>query len=69
MVCTLMQLYSLSAAMQTTGFSDAFQRCYPDRESARAAWTAFTIHGIYPDYGKGPWVVFLGRKPGVFVRV
>ena len=60
---------SLGAALQTQGFSDGFQRVYPDHELAEAAWNAYTRDGIYPDYGKSPWVVFLGRKPGLIERV
>ena len=55
--------------MQTQGFSDGFQRVYPDHELAEAAWNAYTRNGIYPDYGKSPWVVFLGQKPGLIERV
>lgn len=61
--------FSPGAAMQTQGYSDAFQRTYPSYELAEAAWIAYTRDGTYPDYGRGPWVVFHGRKPGVFERV
>ena len=61
--------FRLIAITQTQGFSNAFQRTYPDYASALAAWNAFTRDGIYPDYGRGPWVVFLGRKPGLIERV
>ena len=46
--------------MQTQGYSDAFQRVFPDRNAARATWKAYVRDKIYPDYGKAPWVVFLG---------
>lgn len=59
----------MAAATQTQGYSDAFQRVFPDRDSAITAWMAYTEEGIYPDYGKGPWVVYLGRKPGIFIKV
>jgi len=55
--------------MQTQGHSDAFQRVFPDFDTAKAAWLAYVEDQVYPDYGKGPWVVFLGRRPGVFTRV
>ncbi|KAF9782643.1 hypothetical protein BJ322DRAFT_1110520 [Thelephora terrestris] len=55
--------------MQTQGFSDPFQRIYPNFESAESAWNAYIRDKIYPDYGKSPWVVFLGNKPGVFTKV
>ena len=61
--------FRIAAALETQGFSGAFQRSFPDLDSARAAWDAFTRDGTYPNYGKGPWVVFLGRKPGIFIRV
>ena len=62
-------LPSLSAAMQTVGQKDGFQRCYPDRASAEAAYDLFEEQGIYPDYGKSPWVVFHGRKTGVVSKM
>ena len=55
--------------MQTQGFPGGFQRTLPDFEAGKAAWIAFTRDMTYPDYGRGPWVVFHGRKPGVFTRV
>lgn len=61
--------FSEGAAMQTQGFSDAFQRVYPDRTSAEAAWNLYCADGTYPDYGKSPWVVYNGRRPGVFDKV
>jgi len=55
--------------MQTQGHKEGFQRFFPTRDSAMAAWSAYNRDKTYPDYGKGPWVVFLGRKPGVFTKV
>ena len=60
---------SVLAAMQTQGYSDNFQRVYPSRESAEAAWRAFQQTGTFPDYGKGPWVVYIGNKPGLAIKV
>ena len=57
--------FSESISIQTQGFSDAFHQVFPDCDSAKAAWSTFTRDGIYPDYGRGPWVVYLGHKPGV----
>jgi hypothetical protein len=55
--------------MQTVGFSDGFQKAYPDCKSTEDAWLAFDRDGSYPTYGKAPWVVFLGRKLGVLSRI
>ena len=55
--------------MQTQGYSDNFQRVYPNHESAEAAWKAFKQEGIFPGYGKSPWVVYIGNKPGVAVKM
>lgn len=55
--------------MQTQCYSDNFQRVYPNYESAEVAWIAFRRAGIFPDYGKAPWVVYIGNKPGVAVKV
>jgi hypothetical protein len=61
--------FSLSAAKQANRFPDPFQRAYPDTPSAMAAWEAYEQDGTFPSYGKAPWVVFLGRKIGVFEKV
>lgn len=55
--------------MQTIGQRDGYQRVYPDRASAEAVFNRFENEGIYPDYGKAPWVVFLGRKVGVITKM
>jgi hypothetical protein len=55
--------------MQTQGYSEGFQKTFPTRDSAAAAWSAYVLDKTYPTYGKGPWVVYLGRKPGVFTKV
>jgi len=57
------------AAMQTVGQKDGFQRAYPDQASAEAAFNLFKNERIYPDYGKAPWVVFLGGKVGVITKM
>lgn len=68
-MCKYSQTFSLSAAIQSQGFSGAFQRVYPDHESATEAWEAYQRDGTFPGYGKAPWVVFNGRKVGVFEHV
>ena len=60
---------SVLAAMQTQGYSDNFQRVYPNRESAETAWNAFKKDRVFPDYGKSPWVVYIGNKPGVATKM
>ena len=67
-ICVLSHLSDL-AAFQTQGFSDGFQKAFPDHGSAEDAWSAFIRDGTYPDYGRAPWVVFIGRNPGVFSRM
>ena len=62
-------LFRVFASIQTQGFSDNFQRTYPDRESANAAWSAYMRDGSFPDYGRPPWVIFIGRWVGVTTRV
>ncbi|KAF9789421.1 hypothetical protein BJ322DRAFT_1105268 [Thelephora terrestris] len=57
------------AILQTQCFPDAFQRAFPNRGAAEAAWLAFMRDGTFPDYGRSPWVVYFGRRPGVFTRV
>ncbi|KAF9777749.1 hypothetical protein BJ322DRAFT_1114794 [Thelephora terrestris] len=59
----------LSAAMQIQGYRNAFQRAFSDLDAATQAWNTYVRDKIHPDYGKAPWVVFLGRRPGVFTRV
>ena len=59
----------LLASFQTQGFSGNFQRIYPNRETADAAWLAYMRDGTFPDYGRSPWVIFIGRWVGVTERV
>ena len=60
---------SLGAAAQSQSFPDGFQKAFPNREQAMDAWIAFMSDGTYPGYGKRPWVVYVGRRTGVFLRV
>ena len=62
-------LLRITATTQTIGQEDGYQRVYPDRASAEAAFNRFENEGIYPDYGKAPWVVFLGRNVGVLTKM
>jgi hypothetical protein len=57
------------AILQVQCFPDAFQRAFPNHEVAEAAWVAFMRDGTFPDYGRSPWVVYFGRRLGVFTRV
>ena len=57
------------AMVQTVGQKDGFQRCYPDRASAETAFRLFEDEKVYPDYGKAPWVVYLGRRIGVITKM
>jgi hypothetical protein len=57
------------ATLESQCFSDGFQRAYPNPEAAEAVWLAFMRDGTFPDYGRSPWVVYFGRRPGVFTRV
>jgi hypothetical protein len=34
--------------------------------AARRAYGQFQDDGILPVHGRGPWVIFVGRHPGVF---
>ena len=69
MIRTLTGHFSEFAAMQTQGFSDGFQRVFPDCDSAEEAWSAFIQDGTYPDYSRGPWVVYLGNRLGVISKI
>lgn len=57
------------ASIQTIGQKDGFQRFYPDHASAKDAFDLFRDEGIYPDYGRAPWVVFLGCRIGVITKM
>ena len=62
-------LLRVLAVLETVGTKDGFQRAYPDRGSAEAAFELFKSEQVYPDYGKAPWVVFLGRRTGVVTKM
>ena len=39
---------------------------YDDPTAANTAYEQFQEFGTIPAHGRGPWVVFMGRQPGVF---
>ena len=57
---------STEATSQTNGFPHAFMLAFDDLSAANAAYQQFQGDGVIPNHGRGPWVVFLGRSPGVF---
>lgn len=59
-------LSSVSAIEQTKGFPDAFKLAFEDPAQADNAFDKFREDGTIPAHGRGPWVVFIGRKQGVF---
>lgn len=42
---------------------------FDDQAAASAAYEQFQTDGIVPSHGRGPWVVFVGRQPGVFTSL
>ena len=62
----LTSLSSAGATEQTDGFPDAFMLAFEDPAQANDAFNRFLEHGIIPARGRGPWVVFVGRRQGVF---
>lgn len=57
---------STEATDQTDGFRRAFMMAYDDPTAANTAYEQFQEFGTIPAHGRGPWVVFMGRQPGVF---
>lgn len=64
--CETNNLPSVDAISQTDGFSNAFMLAFNDPASAGLAFERFQEDGTVPNHGHGPWVVFMGRRPGVF---
>ena len=62
-------IFRVLTSFQTQGFRDNYQKTFPDRESADAAWCAYMRDGSFPEYGCFPWVIFIGRWVGVTTRV
>ena len=54
------------ATSQTDGFPHAFMLALDDPAAADAVYKDFQSSGTIPAHGRGPWVVFIGRRPGVF---
>ena len=59
-------LHSVDATEQTEGFPNAFKLAFEDTAHANHAWNKFLEDGTIPAHGRGPWVVFVGRRQGVF---
>ena len=57
---------ALTATSQTNGFPHGFMLAFDDPATADTAHKEFQISGTIPTHGRGPWVVFIGRRPGVF---
>ena len=57
------------ASIQTVGQRDGFQQCYPGCAPAEDAFDLFQNGGVYPDYGKAPWVVFHGCRIRVMTKM
>ena len=62
----LTNICSAEATDQTDGFQRAFMLAFDDPAVADAAYEKFQEDGTIPVHGRGPWVVFVGRQPGVF---
>ena len=60
-------LHSVDATEQTEGFPNSFKLAFEDAAQAHHAWNQFIEDGTIPAHGRGPWVVFVGRKQGVFI--
>ena len=63
---TLKNPSSIGATEQTEGFPNAFKLAFEDPAQADKAYSKFLKDGTVPAHGRGPWVVFAGRKQGVF---
>ena len=57
---------STEATSQTDGFPYSLLLAFDDPVAADRAYEEFLDDGTTPSYGRGPWVVFIGRTPGVF---
>lgn len=60
---------SIEATEQTEGFAHAFKLAFDDPKQAYYAYDQFIEDGTIPAHGKGPWVVFKGRKQGVVISL
>ena len=59
-------ILSAEATSQTDGFANALTLAFDDPSVAEHAYEQFQDNGTIPAHGRGPWVVFMGRQPGVF---
>ena len=57
---------SAEATSQTDGFPYSLMLAFDDPAAADRAYEQFQYDGTTPAHGRGPWVVFIGRTPGVF---
>ena len=57
---------SSEAISQTDSFPHSLVLAFDDPAIADRAYEAFQEDGTTPAQGRGPWVVFIGRTPGVF---
>jgi len=62
----LISISSTEASSQTDGFPHAFMLAFDDPTTANVAYEEFQASGTVPVHGRGPWVVFIGRRPGVY---
>ena len=60
---------SVDAIEQTEGFANGFKLAFEDPVQAHDAYNQFIKDGIIPPHGKGPWVVFAGRRQGIFTSL
>ena len=65
-VLKLTSVPSTDATSQTDGFPFGLMLAFDDPAVADRAYEEFQEDGTTPDHGRGPWVVFIGRTPGVF---
>ena len=65
----LTNIFSTEATGQTHGFPHMFMLAFDDLVTANTAYEQFQMSGTVPTHGRGPWVVFIGRQPGVFTSL
>ena len=62
----LTSIPSTEASRQTDGYPCALMLAFDNPDAAEHAYELFEEDGTTPAHGRGPWVVFIGRTPGVF---
>ena len=65
-ILELRKIPSTEAISQTDSFPHSLVLAFDDPAAADRAYEVFQIDGNTPAHGRGPWVVFIGRTPGVF---